>query len=341
RPLSAAGSEYCEDACGEWLASTEALVVENATVSRAVLVPRGAASERICGSVPPAERRPGEGALITGLAAASGGTTDADVSTSPELHPSLTRVEPGDCGRDLDVVTAGVGDQPALRAAWSTLLTDYALPLIDVVAGQVSNAVAEELDALADTAVEGTLAPTVTNAIDLLEESGRTLNAAQWATAREIIGAVGGGLLDPAALPGSRKPVTDVAAPAPVAAPAAPEPAPGPAPTTTAAPSAAPVFGGALATSYRTGQDRDGFVVTVSATNTGDAAIDMAATSFRLVNGPGSPLSPTAMSATFESGRLDPGATREGTMTFSLGGPAADYRLDWQILPDLVVKAEL
>lgn len=332
-PLAMTGTDRCPDACGEWLASTGAIVVENTTASRAVLVPVLNPTSTPCGSVAPATRRPADGALIVGVDATGGGTTEVDVADAPAIVPSLTRVDDVEaCGRGVAVITAGAEEPAARLAAWATLLTDYAVPLIDLVGGSRTDLAAEDLARLAATP-EATVEPSAATAVQMVVEEVGGLSAAQLATIDAITAAVGDGLLDPARLPGTNRNVID----APVAAPTTTTTTT----TTTAPPPSAPSVGGAVAISYQTGQDPKTFDLTVTVRNTGEATINLASTSYRLMGGAGSPVTPTSVPADLRTGTLASGQSRKAVVRFALPGSAASYRLEWRIQSDLVVGAEL
>ena len=347
-PISADAG--CERACGEWLAATPSLLVDNNALSRAVIAPSEGRSPALCGTAPPATMKPEDAALISGLSLVGGIESDADVDSQPAVVPTLSRLnDMDDCGEDLSVVTGHDGDERQRTAMWVTLLADYAVPLVDVVGGRTMSPNLAELERMAVRAATSPTVPTVSEALTLVLARANDLSETQRETVLAIGRVIGTGLFDDALFEGSRQPVADATAPprmappttaAPTTAPPVTDPAPTPAPAP--APVPQPVTGGEISVRYPTGQDLSRFQVSVVATNTGETTINMGSTGWRLLNrSTGASVTPTEAAGPLRSGRLSPGASAQGTLRFSVSGSPSTHRLIWTVSPDLHVAADL
>ncbi|HMQ24344.1 MAG TPA: hypothetical protein PKA98_00020 [Acidimicrobiales bacterium] len=339
-------SQRCTSVCGEWLAESPDIVMENALRTRAVVRPSDPSSDRFCGSAAPLAFEFDPVAVRVGDAAVAGTSLDANLKRPMVGVPSLTLLEGAEvCGRNLTVGTSTAAGQIDETARWLTLLAEYAAPLVDLIAGDEVSPRVDSLEQLAVRRSEESGKPSVEDALRLVLDEVEGLSTVQRSTVLAVGDAVGDGLFGQRTWPTSRDAIldgaTDAATPASTSTTTSPPTAPPPT-VPAAPPTTAPVIGGELLIRYQANQQPSSFMIEATARNTGEVPVDLTATTWRLVDSStGATLVPTTVPASLQVGSLAPGSSTSGTLRFTLVKPPAAYKLSWGITPSLNVEAEL
>ncbi len=343
--LSPVDAGTCASVCGEWLADTPEVVIENALGTRAVVRSADPSSNQFCGSVAPMDLESDPVAASVGAAAIAGLALEATADQSLVGVPSVTilgGVE--DCDGDLTVGTSTGGTRIDETARWLTLIAEHAAPLIDLVAGDDIAPAVSTLEQLAVRRSGRPGEPTVDGALRLVLDEVDGLSSLQRNTVLAVGESVGGGLFGPGPWPSVLEAVID-------AAPATTTPVPtsttSPPTSVLPAPPEAPpardlAVGGDLSIRYLADQPPRSFMIEVTARNTGEGPVNLAATPWRLVDSAtGARLVPTSVSGSLQDGSLAPGSSTSGTLRFTLAKSPAAYSLSWELAPTLQVEAPL
>ena len=335
----------CAAACGEWLAASRGVLVQNADLSRAVLT-SASLPTLACATADPAERI-AESASFEVATDVLRGAQPEPVELGPiTAAETLTRIVDLDqCNPPLDVTVAGLGEAGTL-AWWATVVSDFADPFLRVITDSGSTLSPETVDELTQLGAARPGTPNVADAVGLAMTRHDPLSADQLRLIEAILPIIGNGLYSAVDVDAETARVRDADAPAPTPTPVpTPTPTPEPIPTPTPAPIPTPTPAPAAATVSATFLDQPAsgqWAIDVTVTNTGTTPISLSADQWRLQEqGGGGVALPTSVSAGISNGTLAPGTSLTGTVTFNLTQSGTAYFLVWELSPGAAVAVDL